>query len=138
MENIINLFSIVGILILLGIGIVILLYPIMFEIKFRESFGQKGFSYGWAAVQIIGMLGTMSYAHDTSSDGFSEALGFTVIIFTVAMVKNYKRVKKMGLTKYVCKMAVLAQMMAPVGIIFIVILLSSFFNSITKDDEKKN
>ena len=62
MENIIKLFGAAGVLALICIGIVALLYPIMFEIKFRENFGKSGISYWWTAIQMIGVLGTMSYA----------------------------------------------------------------------------
>ena len=137
MENIIKLFGAAGVLALICVGFVCLLYPIMFEIKFKENFGKSGFSYWWAAFQMIGVLGTMSYARDTSSDAFTEALGVTVIIFVIAMIRNYKRIKKMGLTKSVCRMAVLAQAMAPVGIFLILILVSAFFKGLSGDEEKK-
>ena len=87
-------------------------------------------------LQIIGVLGTMSYAGDTSSDAFTEALGFTVIIFVIAMIRTYKRINKMGYEKSVCCMAVLAQAMAPIGIFFILILISNLFEYVTNDKEK--
>ncbi len=37
MENIIKLFGAAGVLALICVGIVVLLYPIMFEIKFKET-----------------------------------------------------------------------------------------------------
>ncbi len=134
MENIIKLFGVAGVLALICVGIVALLYPIMFEIKFKENFGKHGISYWWTAIQMIGVLGTMSYARDTSSDVFAEALGFTVIIFIIAMIRNYKRVKKLGLRKSVCWMAVLAQVIAPAGVFLILILISNLFKG--ADDEK--
>lgn len=137
MENIIKLFGATGVLALICVGFVSLLYPIMFEIKFKENFGKSGISYGWTAFQMIGILGMMSYARDTSSDAFTEALGFTVIIFVIAMIRNYKRIKKMGLTKSICWGAVLAQAMAPVGIFLIVIIVSSFFKGFAKDEDKQ-
>lgn len=136
MENIIKLLGVAGVLALICVGFVSLLYPIMFEIKFKENFGKSSISYWWVAIQMIGTLGTMSYARDTSSDGFTEALGFTIIIFIIAMVRNYKRIKKMGLEKSICRMAVLAQAMAPVGIFLILILISNLFKGATNDDEK--
>lgn len=136
MENIIKLFGAAGVLALICIGIVALLYPIMFEIKFRENFGKSGISYWWTAIQMIGVLGTMSYARDTSSDVFTEALGFTVIIFVIAVMRNYKRIKKRGIEKSVCWMAVLAQVMAPVGIFLILILISNIFKGATHDEER--
>lgn len=111
MENIIKLFGAAGVLAVICIGFVFVLYPIMFEIKFKEIYGKSGFSYFWAVVQMLGVFGTMSYARDTSSDAYTQALGFTVIIFVVAMVRNYKRIKKMGMEKSVCWMAVMAQLM---------------------------
>lgn len=134
MENIIKLFGAAGVLALICVGIVALLYPIMFEIKFKENFGKHGISYWWTAIQMIGVLGTMSYARDTSSDAFTEALGFTVIIFVIAMIRNYKRVKKLGLSKSVCWMAVLAQVIAPAGVFLILLLISNLFKG--ADDEK--
>ena len=136
MENIIKLFGAAGVLALICIGIAALLYPIMFEIKFRENFCKSGISYWWTAIQMIGVLGTMSYARDTSSDAFTEALGFTVIIFVIAVMRNYKRIKKMGIGKSVCWMAVLAQAMAPVGIFLILILVSNIFKGATHDEER--
>ncbi len=136
MENMIKLFCAAGVLVLICVGLAALLYPIMFDIKFKENFGKSGISYWWAAIQMIGTLGTMSYARDTSSDAFAEALGFTVIIFVIAMIRNYKRIKKMGLEKSICRMAVLAQAMAPVGIFLILILISNLFKGTTNDDEK--
>ena len=97
MENIVKLFGAAGVLTLICVGIVALLFPIMFDIKFKENVGEKGISYGWAAIQMLSTLGTMSYAKDTSSNEFTEALGFTVIIFVIAMVKNYNRIRKMGI-----------------------------------------
>ena len=137
MENIIKLFGAAGVLALICIGFVFLLYPIMFEIKFKETFGKSGISYGWAAVQMIGALGTMSYARDTSSDAFTEALGFTMIVFIIAMIRNYKRVKKMGMEKSVCRMAILAQAMAPIGIFLILLLLSNLFKGGTDEERRK-
>lgn len=134
MENIIKLVGAVGVLGIICIGFVFLLYPIMFEIKFKEHCGKSGISYWWAVFQLIGVLGTMSYAKDTSSDGFTEALGFTVIIFIVAMIRNYKRVKSMGHAKKLRWSAVLAQAMAPVAIVVILFLVSSVLNKITDDE----
>ena len=48
-----KLFSAVGVLALICVGIVALLYPIMFEIKFKENFGKSGISYWWTAIQMI-------------------------------------------------------------------------------------
>lgn len=135
MENMIKLFGAAGVLALICVGLVALLYPIMFDIKFKENFGKNGISYWWAAIQMISTLGTMSYARNTSSDEFTEALGFTVIIFVIAMIRNYKRIKKMGLEKSVCRMAVLAQAMAPVGIFLILILVSNIFKGASHDEE---
>lgn len=136
MENIIKLFGAAGVLALICVSIVSLLYPIMFEIKFKEHFGKNGISYWWTAIQLIGVLGTMSYARDTSSDTFTEALGFTIIIFVIAMMRNYKRIKKMGFEKSVCRMAVVAQAMAPVGVFLILMLISSLFKGVTNDEER--
>ena len=135
MENIIKLFGVAGVLALICVGIVALLYPIMFEIKLQENFGKHGISYWWTSIQMIGVLGTMSYASDTSSDAFTEALGFTVTIFVIAMIRNYKRIKKIGLEKSICRMAVLAQAMAPVGIFLILILISNLFKGATNDEK---
>lgn len=134
MENIIKLFGAAGVLALICAGIVALLYPIMFEIKFKENFGKHGISYWWTAIQMIGILGTMSYARDTSSDAFAEALGFTIIIFIIAMIRNYKRVKKLGLGKSVCWMAVLAQAIAPAGVFLLLILVSNLFERANEDE----
>lgn len=129
-----KLFSAAGVLALICVGIVALLYPIMFEIKFKENFGKSGISYWWTAIQMIGVLGTMSYAGDTSSDAFAEALGFTVIIFIIAMIRNYKRVKKLGLGKSVCWGAALAQVIAPAGVFLILILISNLFKGANEDE----
>ena len=86
-----KLFGAAGVLALICVGIVALLYPIMFEIKFKVNFGKHGISYWWTAIQRIGVLGTISYARDTSSDAFAEALGFTVIIFIIAMIRNVEK-----------------------------------------------
>ena len=128
MENIIGLFGAAGVLMLVCMGIAALLYPIMFEISFREHIGTSGISFWWTICQIIGVLGTLSYARDTTSDGFYEALGFTVIVFIVAMVRNYKRIKRIGCDKKVCRAGALAQMAAPFGIMFIILLISNLFN----------
>ena len=86
---------------------------------------------------MIGILGTMSYARDTSSDAFTEALGFTVIIFVIAMIRNYKRIKKIGLTKSICWGVVLAQAMAPVGIFLILILVGGLLNRGAEEEDRK-
>ncbi|MBQ5849808.1 MAG: hypothetical protein IIW54_03175 [Lachnospiraceae bacterium] len=128
MENIVGLFGAAGVVFLICLGIVALLYPVMFEISFRQNVGGSGLSFWWTTCQIIGVLGILSYARDTSSDGFYEALGFTVIIFIIAMARNHKRIKKMGCEKKVCRAGVLAQLVAPFGIMFIILLVSNFFN----------
>lgn len=128
MENIIGLFGTAGVLMLVCMGIAALLYPIMFEISFREHIGTSGISFWWTICQIIGVLGTLSYARDTTSDGFYEALGFTVIVFIIAIVRNYKRIKRIGCDKKVCRAGALAQMAAPFGIMFIILLISNLFN----------
>lgn len=128
MENIIGLFGAAGVLALVCIGIAVLLYPIMFEISFREHIGTSGISFWWTICQIIGILGTLSYVKDTTSDGFYEALGFTVIVFIVAMVRNYKRIRRIGCDKKVCRAGAVAQMAAPFGIMFIILLIGNLFN----------
>jgi len=128
MENIIGLFGAAGVLALVSIGIAVLLYPIMFEISFREHIGTSGISFWRTICQIIGILGTLSYAKDTTSDGFYEALGFTVIVFIIAMVRNYKRIRRIGCDKKVCGAGAVAQMAAPFGIMFIILLIGNLFN----------
>lgn len=129
-----KLFGAAGVLALICFGIVALLYPIMFEIKFQENFGKHGISYLWTAIQMIGVLGTMSYARDTSSDAFEEALGFTIIIFIIAKIRNYKRVKKLGLGKSVCWSATLAQAIASAGVFLILILIGNLFKRANEDE----
>lgn len=129
MENIIGLFGVAGLLLLICLGIAALLYPIMFEISFRQHVGNSGISTWWTFCQIIGVFGTLSYARDTASDGFNEALGFSAIVFIIAMVRNYKRIKKMGCEKKICRAGVVAQMAAPFGIMFIILIISSLFDN---------
>lgn len=134
MENIIKLFGVGAVILLIAVIISALIYPISFEIKFKSTYGKNGISYGWTICQLIGIIGTFSYASDTASDGFYEALGFTAIVFVIAMVRTYKRIKKMGLGSEVCIAATAAQFMAPIGIIFIVLLISSLLD---KDDKSR-
>ena len=133
MENIIGLFGAVGVISLICFGIVALLYPIMFEISFQEHIGTSGISFWWTICQIIGVIGTLSYVNDITSDGFYEALGFTVIISVIAMVRNYKRLKKIGCEKKICRAGALAQMIAPFGILFIILMISNLFGRSNKD-----
>lgn len=135
MENIIGLFGVAGVLLSVCMGIAALLYPIMFEISFREHVGTSGISLWWTVCQIIGVLGTLSYARDTTSDGFYEALGFSVIVFVVATIRNYKRIKRIGCDKKVCRAGAVAQMAAPFGIIFIILLISNLFNRNNRDSD---
>lgn len=141
MENILNAFSAVGglalIIIGISIGIAILLYPILFDIQFKADYGKSGISYWWTAIQIISILGTMPSGGNTDSDEFTKALGFTIIIFIIAITRNYKRIKKMGLEKSVCIVAALAQAIAPFGIAFILILISGLFEK-QNNNEKNN
>ena len=137
MENILKLIEAVIVLGGICIAIVGLLFPIMYEIKFREIYGKRGISYGMTALQIVGLLGMSSYAHNTSSDSFTEALGFTVIFFVIAMIKTYKRTKKMGLQKSVCWLSAIAQMLAPIGIILLVLLVSGTVSA-TEKEKKEN
>lgn len=135
MENIIGLFGVAGVVALICFGIAALLYPIMFEISFREHIGTSGISFWWTICQIIGVIGTLSYVNDTTSDGFYEALGFTVIMSVIAMVRNYKRLKKIGCEKKICRAGALAQMIAPFGILFIILLISNLFGRSNKDSD---
>ena len=57
----------------------------------------------------MGVIATLSYVKDITSDGFYEALGFTVIVSVIAMVRNYKRLKKIGCEKKICRAGALAQ-----------------------------
>lgn len=136
MENIVKLLEIAGILILICGVIIALIYPIIFNIKFKECFGRNGISYCWTVIQMIGIFGIYCYAEDSSSNGFSQALGFTVIIFIVAMVRNYKRIKKFGIEKSICWLAVLAQAIAPFGVFFIIIIISVLIHKTTENDKK--
>ncbi|MBO5353122.1 MAG: hypothetical protein J6A77_07460 [Lachnospiraceae bacterium] len=135
MENIIGLFEAAGVIALLCLGVVGLLYPIMFEISFKEHIGTSGISFWWTVCQMIGVFGTLSYAKDTTSDGFYEALGFTVIVFIIAMIRNYKRIKKLGCDKKVCRAGAMAQMAAPFGIMFIILLIGNLFGRDEKDKD---
>lgn len=135
MENIIGLFGVAGVVTLICFGIAALLYPIMFEISFREHIGTSGISFWWTICQIIGVIGTLSYVNDITSDGFYEALGFTVIVSVIAMVRNYKRLKKIGCEKKICRAGALAQMIAPFGILFIILLISNLFGRSNKDSD---
>ncbi len=135
MENIIGLFGVAGVVALICFGIAALLYPIMFEISFREHIGTSGISFWWTICQIIGVIGTLFYINDTTSDGFYEALGFTVIVSVIAMVRNYKRLKKIGCEKKICRAGALAQMIAPFGILFIILLISNLFGRSNKDSD---
>lgn len=135
MENIIGLFGVAGVVALICFGIAALLYPIMFEISFREHIETSGISFWWTICQIIGVIGTLFYINDTTSDGFYEALGFTVIVSVIAMVRNYKRLKKIGCEKKICRAGALAQMIAPFGILFIILLISNLFGRSNKDSD---
>lgn len=135
MENIIGLFGVAGVVALICFGIAALLYPIMFEISFRVHIGTSGILFWWTICQIIGVIGTLFYINDTTSDGFYEALGFTVIVSVIAMVRNYKRLKKIGCEKKICRAGALAQMIAPFGIMFIILLISNLFGRSNKDSD---
>ena len=135
MENIVLLFEAAGILLLVCLCIAVLLYPIMFEITFRQQIGTPGISLWWTICQIIVFFSTMSYVSDTSSEEFCEALVFSIIVFIIAIVRNYKRIKKKGCDKKVCIAGALAQMMAPFGIIFVLVVISSLFDKNSKDND---
>lgn len=143
MGDIIKLFGAVAGLVLIcggvAVGIYVLLYPICFELRFKENYGKNGILYVWTAVQLICFAGAFLDMGSKSPGELAEAWSITIIVFTIAVFRNYKRMKRLGMTQKVCWLAAFAQFTAPFGVAFILLLISSLFSmsSQKKNDDKK-
>ena len=123
MENILMLIKAAFFFILIAAGILFMLFPIIFDANMKAKTGKGIINYGLTGIEMICLLGVITYLSDTSSDGFTEALGCLTIAVIVSIVAAAKKAKKRNLDKWTTFLVIVAQAVSPISILFIVFMI---------------
>ena len=137
MENIFMLIKAALFFILIAVGILFMLFPVIFDANMKTKTGKGIINYGLTGIELICLLGVITYLSDTSSDGFTEAIGCLTIAVTVSIVAAAKKAKKRKLDKWTTFLVIMAQALSPISILFIVFMIERLVNDIKKKGDKK-
>ena len=137
MENILMLMKAAFFFILIAAGIIFMLFPIIFDANMKMKTGKGIINYGLTAIELICLLGVITYLSDTSSEGFSEALGCLTIAVIVSIVVAAKKAKKQKLNKWTTFLVIVAQAVSPISILFIIFLIERLISDAKKKGDKK-
>lgn len=137
MENILMLIKAALFFILIAAGILFMLFPIIFDANMKTRTGKGIINYGLTGIEMICLLGVITYLSDTSSDGFAEALGCLTIAVIVSIVAAAKKAKKRNLDKWTTFWVIVAQAVSPISILFIVFMIERLISDAKKKGDKK-
>ena len=139
MENIILLLQGAAILLLVILGIVALLFPVLLDISFKEHTGKGCINYWLTAAEAICILAMGGYRGDEAADEFDTALGFLVIVIIISIIVARKKAKQWEMDKLYTFLVVVAQIMSPISIFFIILMISSAVQAVKgdKNESKK-
>ena len=90
---------------------------------FIQRYGKGIVSYGWAGVCGLAGLVTVVTFEDGKNDKYI-ALAVTIVLTVISMKQCRKRAAEMGVDKEMTKKAMFIQLIAPVGIVGIILALS--------------
>lgn len=137
MENIIMLMEITLFLILMIAGFFFMLFPFIFDANMKKKTGKGVINYGITGIELLCLLGVMTYLSDTYSKGFFEALGCLTIAVTVSIVVAVRKAKRLKLDKRTTFLVIVAQTMSPISILFVVFLIVRMIDDVKKKGDKK-
>ena len=137
MENIFMLIKAAIFFILIAAGIYFMLFPIIFDANMKTKTGKGIINYGLTGIELICLLGVITYLSDTSSEGFTEALGCLTIAVIVSIVVAAKKAQKRKLDKWTTFLVIVAQAVSPISILFIVFMIESLISDAKKKGDKK-
>ena len=134
-----DLLQLIGGALLIAGAIYSIWYPITRELDFQNDYHDaKGISRWFAGFQFAGIFACYAtYSDSGEGDGFYLALGITVIIFVLAVLNVKKRLTAMGCDRKRIRTMQVAQVLAPIGFIVLVLILAIVLGRFEKKDEKK-
>ncbi len=92
MELIEGLLGLILLAVLFSVGFGIILFPIYFDISFRNEYGGFPLSHGFAAAQLVGIMVAVGESSSKETWKMALAVLFTIIVTIIAMVRTASRV----------------------------------------------
>ena len=113
------------ILICFGVWLFIKLifHPILFELDLQNK-GKKGISFIMTGIQIAGIIAMYICYGEHDQGAIDASIGFTAVVFVIAVVYAAKRAKRLGLSRKEKWMLILAQVFSPITIVVILLLVA--------------
>lgn len=136
MENIVMLIKVVVFFVFLAVSFLFMIFPILLDVDMKKRTGTGVLNRWMTGIELICVVGVITYLSDTSSDGFYEALGCLAFVVIISIVVGKKKAKKLNLDKWRTFMVVLAQVVSPLSILFIVFMLENFIKQQKKRSGK--
>ena len=134
MELIITFIQGVFVIALIILGLAVIITPIVVHIQYKLETGQNLINFWLTGLEAIALLPALEYMGNTSQPGFSEKLGFLIIVLIITIILTNKRTSKFGFQGLRKFIAILAQLFSPISFLIILGIMSRILD---KDDDKK-
>ena len=132
METISILIQMIILLLFAAAGLGLMLFPILFDVDVKNKTG-KGFLNRWmTGIEFICLIGCF----DPSSDSFYGNLGCLFLSAAVSAMLAWKKAKKRHFENPKALGAVLAQILSPVSLLFLVIMIGRLMDKLKKDRKR--
>lgn len=118
-------------------GLFVLLFPVLLDVYMRENMKAGVLNYWMTFIGAICLLGVLADYDSTMSAGVTEALGCLVIVAIVSGVLGRKRAQKLGLSKQMTFVVIMAQIISPVSILAILLMIYVMLSDRKKKGDKK-
>lgn len=132
-----DLLQLIGFALLIILFFGSIVYPMSVERSFKEIYGKKGLSYGWAFVQLIGIF--VCYAayqdHDNRWKLFLGII-FCICTFVIAVKSLGKKLREIGCDNGHIIVMQIGQILLPIGLIVVVFIISGIMRNIFEEKEK--
>ncbi len=136
MENLQMIIKAVLLLGGIGVGIAVLMFPVVVDLQYYGENGKHILNYWMTVIELICIFTVYTYIPEWGSDGSTEALGFLCISIIVSWILAVKKAKKLGIQGVGVSIVVIAQILSPVSIIFILLSIAGLAEKISGKSKK--
>ena len=116
-----------------GAGLFVMLFPLLFDANLKKRTGEGIVNHVLTAVELICLIGIFN----PGDAEFAGNLGVLTIVAVIAAVAARNKAKKRNLDKRTTACAMIAQVLSPASILFIVIMISNTMRNAAKNRANK-